>query len=128
MSKTRHVYVTYIAVPAEKVWRALLDGEATRQYWGHFNDSDWKAGSDWRHRRADSSDGAESRACKEEAIESRASSTSRSAGSLCSATIASEFLTGFTGLDRIYMLILRAPCWHGFRATVNAKVILVWRS
>jgi uncharacterized protein YndB with AHSA1/START domain len=53
MSKTRFVYVVYIAAPAERVWRALLDGEMTRQYWGHENVSDWKPGSKWEHRRFD---------------------------------------------------------------------------
>jgi uncharacterized protein YndB with AHSA1/START domain len=49
MKNATFVYVTYIASTPEKVWRALLDGEATRKYWGHFNVSDWKPGSGWRH-------------------------------------------------------------------------------
>jgi uncharacterized protein YndB with AHSA1/START domain len=49
MSNERFVYAIYIAATAEKVWRALLDGELTRQYWGHENISDWKPGSKWRH-------------------------------------------------------------------------------
>lgn len=50
MSKEKFVYVTYIATTPEKVWTALLDGEITRQYWGHENlsDSDWEQGSKWR--------------------------------------------------------------------------------
>jgi uncharacterized protein YndB with AHSA1/START domain len=46
------VYVIYIAAPAETVWKALLDGEFTRQYWEHENVSDWTPGSPWEHRRA----------------------------------------------------------------------------
>lgn len=53
MAKSTFVYVTYIAAPPEKVWKALLDGEFTRQYWGHENVSDWKPGSPWEHRRDD---------------------------------------------------------------------------
>lgn len=53
MGKSRFVYVIYIAAPAERVWRALLDGEFTRQYWDHENVSDWKRGSTWEHRRGD---------------------------------------------------------------------------
>ena len=49
------VYVTYIEATAEKVWRALVDGEMTRRYWLHDNVSDWKPGSRWEHRRADRS-------------------------------------------------------------------------
>ncbi len=53
MAKATFVYVTYIATRPETVWKALLDGEFTRQYWGHDNVSDWKRGSPWEHRRAD---------------------------------------------------------------------------
>ena len=55
MRKATFVYAIYIAAPAEAVWKALLDGDFTRQYWGHENVSDWKAGSPWEHRRADGS-------------------------------------------------------------------------
>jgi uncharacterized protein YndB with AHSA1/START domain len=48
MSTEKFVYVTYIATTPERVWHALLDGELTRQYWGHENVSDWKPGSDWQ--------------------------------------------------------------------------------
>jgi uncharacterized protein YndB with AHSA1/START domain len=51
--KAKFVYVTYIASDPETVWKALLDGEFTRQYWGYENESDWKPGSAWEHRRAD---------------------------------------------------------------------------
>jgi len=53
MAKSTFVYVTYIASQPETVWRALLDGEFTRQYWGHENVSDWNPGSTWEHRRDD---------------------------------------------------------------------------
>jgi uncharacterized protein YndB with AHSA1/START domain len=53
--KSRFVYVIYIAAPPETVWKALLDGEFTRQYWGHENVSDWAPGSAWEHRRDDAS-------------------------------------------------------------------------
>lgn len=53
MPKSRFVYEIYVASSAEIVWKALLDGEFTRQYWEHENVSDWKPGSTWEHRRAD---------------------------------------------------------------------------
>jgi uncharacterized protein YndB with AHSA1/START domain len=61
MTKPSFVYVTYIATTPEKVWRALIDPEVTRQYWfdpvgddpGHVNESDWKPGSRWEHQRLD---------------------------------------------------------------------------
>jgi uncharacterized protein YndB with AHSA1/START domain len=53
MNEARFVYATYIAASPEKVWNALVDGEMTRQYWGHFNVSDWKVGSTWKHQRSD---------------------------------------------------------------------------
>jgi uncharacterized protein YndB with AHSA1/START domain len=50
MDKPTFVYVTYIKSTAEKVWRALTDGEITRRYWSNQrNVSDWKTGSAWRH-------------------------------------------------------------------------------
>lgn len=55
MSKAEFVYVVYIATTPEKAWRALIDGEVTRQYWGHENVSDWRVGSRWEHRKADGS-------------------------------------------------------------------------
>jgi uncharacterized protein YndB with AHSA1/START domain len=48
MNTEKFVYVTYIATAPEKVWQALLDGELTRQYWGHENVSDWTPGADWK--------------------------------------------------------------------------------
>jgi uncharacterized protein YndB with AHSA1/START domain len=55
MTRTNFVYVIYVASTPEKVWQGLLDPELTRQYWGHENVSDWKAGSPWEHRKADGS-------------------------------------------------------------------------
>jgi uncharacterized protein YndB with AHSA1/START domain len=50
MDKPKFVYVTYIASTPEKVWRALTDGEVTKDYWArHRNASDWKVGSRWEH-------------------------------------------------------------------------------
>ena len=50
MSKPKFVYVTYIDSTPEKVWRALTDGEVTKEYWvRHNNVSDWKVGSAWKH-------------------------------------------------------------------------------
>lgn len=57
MNKPAFVYVTYIATTPEKLWNALTDGEATRQYWRHDNVSDWKPGSTWEHRRSDGEQG-----------------------------------------------------------------------
>jgi uncharacterized protein YndB with AHSA1/START domain len=53
MNKPGFVYVTYIATTPEKLFKALMDGEATRQYWRHDNVSDWRVGSTWEHRRSD---------------------------------------------------------------------------
>ncbi len=52
MARASFVYEIYIAASAERVWQALLDGEFTRQYWGHENVSDWRPGSRWEHRPA----------------------------------------------------------------------------
>jgi uncharacterized protein YndB with AHSA1/START domain len=54
--KSTFVYVTSIAAASETVWKALLDGEFTRQYWGHENVSDWTPGSTWEHRQSDAAD------------------------------------------------------------------------
>jgi uncharacterized protein YndB with AHSA1/START domain len=53
MARTTFVYVIYVASKPERVWKALLDGEFTRQYWGYENVSDWRPGSPWEHRRTD---------------------------------------------------------------------------
>jgi uncharacterized protein YndB with AHSA1/START domain len=48
--RSRFVYEIYIASTPGIVWKALLDGEFTRQYWDRDNVSDWKPGSPWEHR------------------------------------------------------------------------------
>lgn len=53
VSNEKFVYVTYIATTPEKVWKALVEGDLTRQYWMHENVSDWKPGSKWEHVSAD---------------------------------------------------------------------------
>ena len=55
MNKTRFVYTVYIATTPEQVWKALVQGDVTLQYWEHENISDWKPGSTWEHRTADAS-------------------------------------------------------------------------
>lgn len=47
MNKEKFVYTTYIATTPEKVWKALIEGELTRQYWKAETVSDWKPGSKW---------------------------------------------------------------------------------
>jgi uncharacterized protein YndB with AHSA1/START domain len=49
-------YAIYLHAGAEAVWRALTDPELTAAYWAHRNESDWSAGSPWRHVRGDGSD------------------------------------------------------------------------
>ena len=46
-------YVSYIHATAEEVWDGLVNPELTSRYWFHENVSDWKAGSDWWHKRTD---------------------------------------------------------------------------
>ena len=47
--KPKFVYVTYIRTTPEKLWRALIEPEFTKQYWaGTWQESDWKVGSPWR--------------------------------------------------------------------------------
>lgn len=53
--KPTYVYVTYIKSTPEQVWRALTDADATAEYWGHSNVSDWQPGAAWEHRRTDGS-------------------------------------------------------------------------
>lgn len=49
MSKAQFVYVAYIRTTAEKLWRALIEPEFTRQYWaGTWQDSEWKSGASWK--------------------------------------------------------------------------------
>lgn len=47
MSNEKFVYVIYIAATPQKVWKALLKGELTRQYWKHKHVSNWEPGSKW---------------------------------------------------------------------------------
>jgi uncharacterized protein YndB with AHSA1/START domain len=53
MNEEKFIYVIYINSTPDKVWKALLDGELTREYWGHENVSDWKPGSNWEHKKFD---------------------------------------------------------------------------
>lgn len=55
VERPSYVYVTYINATPERVWHALTDAEATAEYWGHSNVSDWQIGSSWEHRRTDGS-------------------------------------------------------------------------
>ena len=49
MSESRFVYVTYIRTTPEKLWKALIDPEFTRQYWFQaVQESEWKPGSSWQ--------------------------------------------------------------------------------
>jgi uncharacterized protein YndB with AHSA1/START domain len=49
MADSRFVYVTYIRTTPEKLWRALIDPEFTRQYWCETHqESDWTPGAAWR--------------------------------------------------------------------------------
>ncbi|HEY4126016.1 MAG TPA: SRPBCC domain-containing protein, partial [Rhizomicrobium sp.] len=48
------VYVTYIYTTPQKVWDAITKPEFARQYWMHYNVSDWKKGSHWEHQNGDS--------------------------------------------------------------------------
>lgn len=41
--------MTYIRTTPEKLWRALIAPEFTRQYWaGCWQDCDWKTGAPWK--------------------------------------------------------------------------------
>ena len=49
MAESRFVYVTYIRTTPEKLWRALIEPEFTRQYWAEtWQDCDWKTGASWK--------------------------------------------------------------------------------
>jgi uncharacterized protein YndB with AHSA1/START domain len=46
---SRFVYVTYIRTTPEKLWRALIAPEFTRQFWaGTTQDCEWKVGASWK--------------------------------------------------------------------------------
>jgi uncharacterized protein YndB with AHSA1/START domain len=49
MANSEFVYVTFIRTTPEKLWRALMEPEFTRQFWmGTTQESEWKPGSPWR--------------------------------------------------------------------------------
>jgi uncharacterized protein YndB with AHSA1/START domain len=49
MADSRFVYVTYIRTTPEKLWRALIEPEFTRQFWaGTWQECAWKVGASWR--------------------------------------------------------------------------------
>jgi uncharacterized protein YndB with AHSA1/START domain len=49
MAESRFVYVTYIRTTPQKLWRALLDPEFTRQFWCEtWQDCEWTPGASWR--------------------------------------------------------------------------------
>ncbi|WP_342362998.1 SRPBCC family protein [Terrarubrum flagellatum] len=49
MAGDRFVYVIYIRTTPEKLWRALIEPEFTRQYWCEtWMESEWKVGASWK--------------------------------------------------------------------------------
>ncbi len=49
MANSRFVYVTYIRTTPEKLWRALIEPEFTRQFWSEtWQDCEWKPGASWK--------------------------------------------------------------------------------
>jgi uncharacterized protein YndB with AHSA1/START domain len=49
MKKDQVVYVTYIRTTPEKLWKALIEPEFTRQFWCNTTqESEWKPGSSWK--------------------------------------------------------------------------------
>ena len=49
MAESRFVYVTYIRTTPEKLWRALIESDFTRQYWMNTTQvSQWKPGASWK--------------------------------------------------------------------------------
>jgi uncharacterized protein YndB with AHSA1/START domain len=49
MADSRFVYVTYIRTTPEKLWRALIEPEFTRQFWCEtWQDCKWEPGAPWR--------------------------------------------------------------------------------
>jgi uncharacterized protein YndB with AHSA1/START domain len=49
MASSRFVYVTYIRTTPEKLWKALLEPEFTRQFWCEtWQDCAWTLGASWR--------------------------------------------------------------------------------
>lgn len=49
MAESRFVYVTYIRTTPEKLWRALIEPEFTRQFWCEtWQECEWKPGASWQ--------------------------------------------------------------------------------
>jgi len=49
MKKDQFVYVTYIRTTPEKLWKALIEPELTRQFWcDTTQESEWKPGASWK--------------------------------------------------------------------------------
>jgi uncharacterized protein YndB with AHSA1/START domain len=49
MKKDQFVYVTYIRTTPEKLWKALIEPEFTRQFWCNTTqESEWKPGASWK--------------------------------------------------------------------------------
>ncbi len=49
MADSRFVYVTYIRATPEKLWKALIEPEFTRQFWCEtWQDCVWTPGASWR--------------------------------------------------------------------------------
>ena len=49
MAESQFVYVTYIRTTPEKLWRALIEPEFTRQFWHDTTQkSEWKPGASWQ--------------------------------------------------------------------------------
>jgi len=49
MSRSKFVYVTYIRITPEKLWRALITPEIIKQYrFGMSVEGEWKVGATWR--------------------------------------------------------------------------------
>ena len=56
MSKPGFTYVIYINTTPEQLWKALTEGEFTRQYWGGRQiTSEWTTGAPVKHVKADGS-------------------------------------------------------------------------
>jgi uncharacterized protein YndB with AHSA1/START domain len=49
MKKDQFVYVTYIRTTPEKLWKALIEPEFTRQFWCNTTqESEWKPAASWK--------------------------------------------------------------------------------
>ena len=47
--RPQFAYVIYIRTTTEKLWKALIEPELTRQYWaGTWQESEWRKGAAWR--------------------------------------------------------------------------------